>query len=460
MKILLYTFVIVFIVASCTTEPQKDYAIIKGTITNKKMDSLQLSSLIRPFFRKKIGVDSEGVFMDTIKIEELDNFMIYDGGHLLYMYLEPGHDVTLTFDHKNIYETVNFTGKGAEINNYMFSKRKKEREMLEDTDNVYKLNESDFKLKQNEIQLASLELLENTKNLPSSYKEKEKRNIKYTYLRKLSNYESNHAYYTKTPDFKATEGFLKELDGLDYNNREDFMFSPSFNSLVSSHCEKEAKKIAETEGIEKDVALLKVYNTLTDQSIKNILFRKKAEYGITYTSSLDAYYAEVVKGCTDKEFLNGVNESYMALKKVAAGSPSPKFMDYENYNGGTTSLDDLKGKYIYIDVWATWCGPCKAEIPHLKKVESLYHDKNIEFVSISLDVTKHRDKWKKMVADKELGGIQLLADNAFKSQFIQDYYIKGIPRFILLDPEGNIVTANAPRPSEDQLKALLESLNL
>ncbi|MEQ3690899.1 MAG: TlpA disulfide reductase family protein, partial [Flavobacterium sp.] len=118
----------------------------------------------------------------------------------------------------------------------------------------------------------------------------------------------------------------------------------------------------------------------------------------------------------------------------------------------------LKGKYVYIDVWATWCGPCRAEIPHLKKTEEAYHDKNIEFVSISIDRAKDHDKWKKFVEDKELGGIQLFADNDWNSQFVKDYQINGIPRFILVGPNGEIVNADAPRPSSPELVKTLDSL--
>lgn len=63
-----------------------------------------------------------------------------------------------------------------------------------------------------------------------------------------------------------------------------------------------------------------------------------------------------------------------------------------------------------------------------------------------------------MVVDKELGGIQLIADSDFESDFIQDYVIKGIPHFILINPDGNIVSAKAPRPSDPKLKEVLNSL--
>lgn len=146
-------------------------------------------------------------------------------------------------------------------------------------------------------------------------------------------------------------------------------------------------------------------------------------------------------------------------KEFPAGTPSPTFK-YENFKGGSTSLNDLKGKYVYVDVWATWCGPCKAEIPALKKVESDYHNKNIEFVSISIDRKKDYETWKTMVTEKELGGIQLFADNDWNSEFVKNYKINGIPRFILIDPSGNIVSPDAPRPSDPKLIEMFNDLKI
>ena len=148
--------------------------------------------------------------------------------------------------------------------------------------------------------------------------------------------------------------------------------------------------------------------------------------------------------------------SSFELKKLN-GTDSPSFK-YENHKGGFTTLEDLKGKYVYIDVWATWCGPCRQEIPFLQKTEEAYHGKNIEFVSISIDVMKDKEKWNKFVTDKNLGGIQLLADKDWNSDFVLGYKINGIPRFILISPEGKIVNADAPRPSSTELVTLLDSL--
>lgn len=150
-----------------------------------------------------------------------------------------------------------------------------------------------------------------------------------------------------------------------------------------------------------------------------------------------------------------VSQSF-GLKKLN-GTDSPSF-NYENHKGGTTKLEDFKGKYVYIDVWATWCGPCRAEIPFLKKTEEAYHGKNIEFVSLSIDPQKDHDKWKKFVDDKQLGGVQIMADKDWNSDFVKAYAIQGIPRFILIGPDGKIVNADAPRPSSPELAQLLDSM--
>ena len=157
--------------------------------------------------------------------------------------------------------------------------------------------------------------------------------------------------------------------------------------------------------------------------------------------------------------LKGLKHYYkeeLAIRKLN-NTASPTF-NYENHKGGTTKLEDLRGKYVYVDVWATWCGPCIAEIPSLKKVEQQFHGKNIEFVSISIDTKRDYEKWKKFVVTKELGGIQLVADNDWNSDFVKAYGITGIPRFILIDPQGTIINASADRPSNPALTALLETL--
>ena len=121
-----------------------------------------------------------------------------------------------------------------------------------------------------------------------------------------------------------------------------------------------------------------------------------------------------------------------------------------------TSLKDLKGKVLYIDVWATWCGPCIKEFPYLKKLIEDYKDKDIEFVSISIDSKNQYDKWRKMVADKNIGGLQLYDSEGLSSSFMRAFSVGLIPRFMMLDAEGKIITARAPRPSSEEVRKFID----
>ena len=204
-----------------------------------------------------------------------------------------------------------------------------------------------------------------------------------------------------------------------------------YNLLLALNKEEFDKRIVE----KKNTAILKLDSKKLDPNFVT-LQKKNEEKSL---AGLSKYYDQVLEA-------NKLN-----------GSASPSF-DYENHKGGKTKLEDFKGRYVYVDVWATWCGPCRAEIPSLKKVEEKYHGKNIEFVSISIDVAKDHEKWKSFVAEKQLGGVQLFADKDWNSDFIKAYGVTGIPIFILIDPSGKIVKADAPRPSSPDLQKTLDTL--
>lgn len=217
-----------------------------------------------------------------------------------------------------------------------------------------------------------------------------------------------------------------------------------------------AKKALSDEKFEMDLEAL---FDADEATFKEALAKKKAnDISMIDGKGFDETLVKMLRPSFDQEekFLLDYYNQKVAAKKME-GIASPSF-DYENHKGGKTKLEDLRGKYVYIDVWATWCGPCIAEIPHLKKVEEKYHGKNIEFVSISVDTEKDYEKWKKMVVSKELGGIQLFADKNWTSDFIKAFGINAIPRFILIGPDGKVIKADAARPSSASLTELLDSL--
>ena len=137
---------------------------------------------------------------------------------------------------------------------------------------------------------------------------------------------------------------------------------------------------------------------------------------------------------------------------VKVGDSMPAFTLHSTVNG-TVNSEDLKGKVVLINIFATWCGPCQREIPHLQKLEEKYHGKDIYFVSISCD--NNKKAWENRVR-AGLKGIQLHFVNG--DTFMNDYMIKGIPRFILLDKEGKIISVDMSRPSDPKTIAKLDEL--
>jgi thiol-disulfide isomerase/thioredoxin len=333
--ILLLTAVAIF---SCKEEAPKDYVSLQGKISNSDSDKLMI---LGRGFKKEIKVNEDGSFKDTLKVTNGFHGFNFNSKQSS-LYLKNGFDLTLDFDTKDFPNSIEFTGDGANTNDYLTKK------------------------------------------------------IAYVTEKKLMN----------------PEALLKLEKG-------------EFDTTM--------------EGIKNDF----------DDMLKD-------------ADDLDPEFLEKEKE-SNKRFLEYFNTNYAAQSEYAnsikKGADSPKF-NYPDTNGKNVSLDDFKGKYVYVDVWATWCGPCKGEIPFLKKLDEEYKGKKIVFVSLSIDEMKNKDKWLKMVKDENLQGVQIMADKAWNSDFVKAYNIRGIPRFILIDKEGKILNDNAPRPSNPNLKELFNSLDI
>jgi len=454
----LWLFVAAIAIISCKNETA-DYALVSGKVLNAgDTKEINIVSADRSVV-KKVVLAEDGSFNDTIKTA--GSYTIYQQRNATPLYLQAGNNITVNYDAKEYVKTLVITGAGAEISNYLVGKGTKERELMGKGTEVYLKEEADYKKVFYSIKTAQKNLLAEATGVSEDYKAKEGRNIHYSYLGKLEMYKVYHAHYAKKKGFEPSAEFLSELKDVTYHNEEDFEFSSAYQNLVTAHYNKVVSDKVKADKSDRSITALKVYGEVKEQAIKNKLIYNAARYNITYTDKIEEFYAAFkAAGSTNEKNNADVEKSYNILKNLVKGAPSPKFVDYENNAGGTTSLDDLKGKYTYIDIWATWCGPCIREIPSLKKVEKSYHGKNIQFLSISIDAKKDHQKWKDMIKDKKLGGIQLYADNLWDSKFVADYYVKGIPKFILLDPKGNIVTANAPRPSDTKLIDLFNELKI
>lgn len=149
---------------------------------------------------------------------------------------------------------------------------------------------------------------------------------------------------------------------------------------------------------------------------------------------------------------NGLSES---IKNSAAGkslgerldiakktSPGSMIFDFTQPDTKRQpfTLSSLRGKYVLIDFWASWCGPCRGETPYLKEAYQLFKDKNFEIVSISVD--EKQDAWLKAIKDDEMNWINVSDLKGFQNEVAAMYAIRSIPRNFLIDPKGIILEKN------------------
>jgi thiol-disulfide isomerase/thioredoxin len=218
------------------------------------------------------------------------------------------------------------------------------------------------------------------------------------------------------------------------------------------------------EGSAESSYLAKKYLLGEEANIYGQLFTTKKEEFITNLNMHIAKVEQELSTVNNEAFVAAEKENNVKMleyyvEKIEAianlpqiGEPAIDFT-YPDKEGNEFSLSTFKGSLIYVDVWATWCGPCKAEIPALKILEHDYQNNNITFLSVSVDTDK--EAWLNMVADKQLGGVQLWANGWTK--ITKDYAINGIPRFMLFDANGNVISLDAPRPSSDKIRGLIEA---
>ena len=171
-----------------------------------------------------------------------------------------------------------------------------------------------------------------------------------------------------------------------------------------------------------------------------------------FQKDIEPFKASLVLPAMKKTYQQKLDE----LTLYARGLPGYNF-SLPDADGNTVSLNDFKGKYVVVDMWAMWCAPCLQEKPYFEKLQEKYSDrKDIVFIGVSVDGQDRMKVWKQFLEKHEWNGIELISN---PQESLMNYYkIKGIPRIMVFDQSGKIVTVDAPRPSTPEFKILIEKL--
>ena len=169
-------------------------------------------------------------------------------------------------------------------------------------------------------------------------------------------------------------------------------------------------------------------------------------------SFLDSLATKYSNELPDSPYTIEFVERIEGMRQLAIGSPAPE-IDLPSPDGNNIALSSLKGKYVMIDFWAAWCGPCRRENPNVVKLYQAYSSKGFEVFGVSLD--KSKQAWTQAITDDGLNWIHVSDLKHFDSVAAETYQIKGIPATYLIDPNGIIIAKNLRGQAlADKLKEL------
>ncbi len=347
------------------------------------------------------------------------------------------------------WKELHFKGAGADINNYL-STRSVHQINYND---YYRMGDDEFRGKLQRFVSEREKILRERKFDPA-FSEQEMKRIKY-----MKNYHL--ASFVIGASSRGRDVVLSEDTFTDLKNAlvEDSTswgipeYPESIKRVVYAFMDKD-KTFNDSYALLLNMLKMTTEKYKDKRLVEYVVNKNVMEYvrsrGMENTGEMDRVFRTWVQ---QPEYIAAYNEAYEANKKLFEGQPAIPFT-LQDITGKKVSLSDLRGKYVYIDMWATWCGPCRAEIPHLEKLEKRLKGKNIYFVSISCDYGEK--EWKDYVKSKKLGGIQLYL--GYDEDFMKAILCNGIPRFMLIDREGNYIRANMTRPSMATTLETLEAL--
>lgn len=400
-----------------------------------------------------LPLDDSGCASFTLSGSEMAYLKMFHGRESLLLYVEEGDVATVTFDGNDVKGSYTFEGEKTPAVKYLNTVS-----LVALPDEDYALPFEEYKARLDAKEADAVKLMKaNGLSSVGDFEENEADRIRYSYAAPLIMYPMAHRIMTGDMEYQPGEGYYDVIESYVVED-ERLACLDEYRAFVA-----EAMHVLDPDGRDitsvypKTVAQMKfAADRFTDPEIREIIMHHIAaayvdNFGVTDIDEMENLYHTYVKDAT-------LTASYAAKHDrwdlSRAGRRSPGFRA-PDVNGKEYTLADFRGKYVYIDMWATWCGPCKREMPYLKALEEEFKDAEIVFVGLSVD--KDKAAWEKMVKEGGLTGVQLYL--GLGSSFQEAYRVEGIPRFILLDKNGVIISNDMSRPSAKETAETLRNLD-
>lgn len=449
MKRLLILPLLALASASCAPQ-QPEEAHLRIEVTNPTLSSVGL--LVDRTTAYTAELDKHGRATITLPgVEYLYARLVY-GEQTRPLFIQRGDGATARFDGLHFAESLEVDGKNRAANDYL-----RTTTLPEGPSYDVSWNEFAQGLQEQCTGIARLLEVRGLDSLCPDFARIERLRLRYAYAQPMLVYEMGHRMMTGDTTFRVGSALTDSVREL-VVAREELADVPEYRDFLRFGI----PLLLQDEGVsiensyDRTVATMRyIGERFPAGRVKQSMLRSLAlEYlqveGVRNTEELQNLANSYL---TDPQMLADYRAEISRHDLTAAGRPSPDFTAVDR-TGRRYTLSDFRGKYLYIDLWASWCGPCKRELPHLKRLSERFADREILFLGLSVD--SERDDWEKALDSEELPGTQLWLDPS--SSFAADYGVDGIPRFILLDKEGHIVESNMLRPSSEGIDSYLESL--
>lgn len=443
-------FILLWIVAACTST-NENAITVHITVKNQTYSKV---ALVYNTTITEMDLDKNGKAECVIEGEDAVYAKLFYGETPKQVFLQKGDEVNISFDAATFKDQIKVEGKNAAVTEYLNSTT---FTPLSPEDYVLPFDKYMEKVEKKILDATKLLQARNLESINPLFVQMEEGRIHYLYSLSVLVYPMGHGMFTKNESYSGDDNYYNWLSS-ETKEREDLINVDEYREFIREASFILASKEETITGNILDKTVIRIQyiaDHFTNPQVKEKLIHALAieyvrQFGIKGITEMENLYNTYVTNPYLKASYKAVCDEWNI---TTPGHISPNFQA-EDIDGKLFSLNSFKGKYLYIDLWATWCGPCKQEIPYLKELEKKFEGKNITFISLSID--RDKAEWEKMVKTGNLSALQLYLGEG--SKFQKDYDIEGIPHFILLDPEGKIVNASMIRPSSPDIEKVLNAL--
>jgi len=433
---------------------------IKGHIEGKAEAYIKINQtrLFKKDYQQTIVVNSEQQFEENVTIKEPGYYQLQHRQNKYDIFLTPGDSVELLIDHATD-EGLHFYGETQHANNYLRCAYLQKKAMKTNEYDLMHQKYLSFKEQvdyRRQVKLNWLNELLDQKDLRISeaFIKQQKANINFNWARKHLKFQKTNMenpIATQTSDGKYFNELQFSSAYFDVYNYRKFLYE-YFDFFSHKYIDDTYGKDGKYEYTPEERAL-KRYNRINfifkDPEIRNFLKVNLVHDMIEETKKplINPLVAKLKKDVKDKEYIDLIEQQYHKHVPIDDGVFAPNFV-VKDHLGAPLKLNDLKGKWAYIAVWTTWCAPCKIEQPHLEILKKEYaNNKNIEILSVSIDEEQH--KWRTALKNRAITEPQYIAPGNWNSAFAEAFKLQSVPKYILIDPEGQINDLSTSKPSAD-----------